>query len=168
MIGTSRLMLIHMINHACAQNDQSNGPGAVGRAKVIHSQLNSETRKQYCQWQGINENSCGNMFADIDQVALLPNILAMISGNHGQSELYTALVPLAPDLLSFIDRKALLKDTLAQNAADIAELAAEYARQVAALNSKGSEFERRLACMEVEESSSQSKVMDVNKRQRKC
>ena len=57
---------------------------------------------------------------------------------------------------------------MAKNAADIAELAAEYARQLAALNAKGSEFESRLACMEVEDSSSQSKVMDVNKRQRMC
>ena len=114
------------------------------------------------------------MFADIEPVALLPNILALISGNHGQSELYTALVPLAPDLLSFIDRKALLKDTMAQNAADIAELAAEHARQVAAfnsklaaLNAKGSEFERRLTCMDAKVGS-QSHTMGENKRQRKC
>ena len=167
--------LLNEIKIACRQNRQSTNPAAVGRAKFIRSQLNSQTRKRYCEWQGIDENSCGNIFADIEPVALLPNILALISGNHGQSELYTTLVPLAPDLLSFIDRKALLKDTMAQNAADIAELAAEHARQVAAfnsklaaLNAKGNKFERRLACMEVEDSSSQSKVMDVNKRRRKC
>ena len=118
------------------------------------------------------------MFADIEPVALLPNILALISSNHGQSKLYTALVPLAPDLLSFIDRKALLKDTMAKNATAITDLAAEHARQVAALNAKftrqknvltarGSEFERRLTCMETKVGS-QSHTMGENKRQRKC
>ena len=125
------------------------------------------------------------MFADIEPVALLPNILALISGNHGQSKLYTAIVPLAPDLLSFIDRKALLKDTMAQNVADINELAAEHAHQVAALKAKlaaldknftqqhnlltvkGSEFERRLACMDAKDDS-QSKIVHEEKRQKMC
>jgi len=163
------------IGIACRENQERSSPEEVGRAKVIRTQLNNQNRKMLCQLQGMNENEPSNILAGIELVALLPKILALIGMHHDESSFYTVLVPLAPDLLSFIDRKALLKDTMAKNAADIAELAAEHARQVAAfnaklaaLNAKGNAFERRLVCMEVEDSSSQSKVMDVNKRQRKC
>ena len=170
--------LIHMINHACAQNDQSNGPNAAGRAKVIHSQMNCQTRKQYCQWQGIEYSSIGHLLADIDiKPVHLPNIFAMIGQYHDVSSFYTALVPTAPDVLSFIDRKVMLKDAIDVNTSDTTALDAEFESQVAALKAryshqrsllttKRSELETRLAHMETREGS-QSKNMSEHKRQ-KC
>ena len=49
---------------------------------------------------------------------------------------YTALISTAPDLLSFIDRKALLTGTVAKSKADMTALDNEYEREVAALNAK--------------------------------
>ena len=90
--------------------------------------------KELCELQGI-EYMPGNIFANIEPV-LLPRILALIGDRHSQSELYTALIPTAPDLLSYIDRKAMLTEVLVRNAAratSLAEEYAEYERKVAAL-----------------------------------
>ena len=97
----------------------------VGRSKVIRSQLNSQVRKELCHLQGI-EYSVNNLFADIEP-NLLPRILALILKNHGQRELYTALVPMAPDLMSFVDSKSMMQEMMAKNANIISILAAENA-----------------------------------------
>ena len=81
--------------------------------------------------QGIEYTSIGSLFADINP-KLLPDILALIGGNHGQSELYTALIQMVPDLLSCIDRNAMIKDEMARNSSQMAELT----RQLAALYDK--------------------------------
>lgn len=101
---------------------------AVGRAKVIRYHLNSQTLKKLCQLQGI-EYIHGSIFTDIETA--LPNILSLIGSSHGQSELYTALILTAPDLLSYMDRKAMLKDTLAKNAARATAFSNACAQQVA-------------------------------------
>jgi len=99
-----------LINCACWENRVCSTPRAAGRAKVIRSQLNSQNRKELCELQGI-EYIPGSIFANVEPV-LLPDILALICWHgHGRSELYRALVLTAPDLLSCIDRKALIKDT---------------------------------------------------------
>ena len=130
--------LIRMINHACAQNKHySSSPEAVRRAKIIETQLNSETRKQYCQWQGTEYSSIGYLLSDIDiEPVYLPNIFEAIGLNHDVSSFYTALVPTAPDLLSFVDRKVMLKDAIDVNVSDTAALDAECERQVAALKAR--------------------------------
>ena len=102
-----------------------------GRSKVIKYHLNSQYRKKLCELQGI-EYSVNNIFADIEPV-LLPRILSLIGSSHSQSELYTALIPTAPDLLSYIDRKAMLNDLLGANTTRTAALAAEYEQKIAAL-----------------------------------
>ena len=113
--------LLDSISEACIENRRVNNPISIGRSKVIKTQLKSQNREKYCKLQGIQCPS--NIFADIEPV-LLPNILALIGEVHGQSELYNALVPTAPDLLSYIDRKALIKDVLAKNEAQMSLLAA--------------------------------------------
>ena len=66
------------IGIACRQNEHNTTPKAAGRAKVTHSQLNSQTRKLYCQWQGIQYSSIGNLLVDADiESVLLPNILEL-------------------------------------------------------------------------------------------
>ena len=115
--------LLDSISEACIENRRGSNANSIGRLKVIRTQLNSQERKKICKLQGIEYLSIGNLFADIEP-SLLPNILALIGEIHGQSELYTALVPTAPDLLSYIDRKALIKDVLAKNQAQMSLLAA--------------------------------------------
>jgi len=120
-----------LIKDACQMNRISSNPG---RSKVIKYQLNSQYRKKLCELQGI-EYSVNNIFADIEPI-LLPRILSLIGDRHSQSELYTALIPTAPDLLSYIDHKAMLTEVLVRNAAratSLAEEYAEYERKVAAL-----------------------------------
>lgn len=111
---------------------------AARRAKVIHTQLSSKNRKNLCQLQGV-EYSPSSIFADIEPV-LLPNILALIGGAHDQSELYIALLPSAPDLVSLIDKKAMLEEVIAQNMADITALDAEREKLV----TKGADLNKRL------------------------
>ena len=72
----------------------------------------------------------------------------MIGKEHGQSEFYTALIPMVPDLMSYIDRRALIDDVIAKNSSDIAALETEYARRKLALTTKRDELQNRRACME--------------------
>ena len=116
--------LLDMIDDSCRYNRNPYSiPLVVGRIKVIRTQLNSQTRKLLCDLQGV-EYSSSSLFADIEPV-LLPNILAIIGANHDQSELYNALILTAPDLMSYIDRKAMLKDVMTKNVARINALSEE-------------------------------------------
>ena len=119
---------------------------AAGRAKVIKYQLNSKNRKEMCDLQGIEYSTEDNVLADIEPI-LLPDILAKIGREHGHSDFYTALLQVAPDLMSFIDRKGMIKDSMEKYAAKISELTAEY-------NKLG----RRLALIELGESKQQPGV----------
>jgi len=116
------------INNACEFNmiERGNNDHAVGRQKVIKYQLSSQIRKVICELEGV-EYSDSNIFANIEPV-LLPKILALIWYWHGQSELYSALIPTAPDLLSYIDRKTMLNSMLAKNTALAVSLRTEYDR----------------------------------------
>jgi len=102
----------------CGQTDVD---GDVGDAKIITYQLNSQYRKELCHLQGVEYRSTGNLLANIEPV-LLPKILVWIGRSHGQSEMYTALQSLAPDLMSFVDTKALLKDKIASLTEELANL----------------------------------------------
>jgi len=126
------------IQYACKENKLSNNPEVVGRAKVIKCQLNNQTRKEISGLQGIEYSSIGNIFADIDP-NLLPQILALIGREHGHSEFYTSLLPVAPDLLSFINREAILEEERAKNTLQVAEITSQIAaltRQATALTNK--------------------------------
>jgi len=136
--GTPISEMQSLIKDACEMNRNSNP----GREKVINYQLNSQTRKKLCELQGI-EYINGNIFADIEPI-LLPKILALIGERHGQSELYTALIPTAPDLLSYIDRKAMLKSAVTEKEEEIAALT----QQLSLLNAKKDELSKRLDLLE--------------------
>jgi len=138
------------INKACGVNEvgRSSNAHAVGREKVILYQLNSQIRKKLCELEGI-EYSGSNIFANIEPV-LLPKILALIGSRHGQSELYSALIPTAPDLLSYIDRKTMLNSILAKNTTLAASLRTEHERKVAALEAEYSSQTTRLTAQNIE------------------
>lgn len=96
-----------------------------GWSKVRSYQLDSQSRKKQCHLQGID---CSiTPFTDIE-VKLLPNIFALIgkSIGLGHSEFYTNLIPVAPELLSHIDRKAMLTGYLASNLARLSSLSTQY------------------------------------------
>ena len=138
---------IKQIHSGYSSNMQYLNSHAVGRAKVIEYQLNSQNRKEMCHLQGVEYSAEDNMLAGVEP-KLLPKILALIGEKHGQSEFYTALLPVAPDLLSFIDRKALIVDEKARTAVQMKELS----RQLAALADKDDQLNSRLALIELGDS----------------
>ena len=141
-----------LIKCACGENRIGSFLGShgqnVGRVKVIKYQLNSNERKKLCHLQGVDYSSIGNLFADIEPI-LLPDILALISSHHGRSELYTALTQTAPNLLSYIDRKAMIQDALAKMEAQRAALKVEYERKMADINDKTADLSSRLALIDL-------------------
>jgi len=147
--NTKKLKLL--INSACNVNRAWSTAEAVGRAKVIKYHLNSQKLKELCQLQGV-EYSDGNLFADIEP-KLLPEILALIGDEHEQSDLFTALIHTAPDLLSYIDRKALINNEMENVKAQRAALKDECAQKVA-------EYERKIAALKTEMLTETSRLND--------
>ena len=132
------------LNDACKENKLcSSNPEAAGRVKVRRYQLNTLMRKKLCELQSVEYSSVGNIFADME-VNLLPHILALIGRVRGQSEFYTSLLPVAPSLMSFINRKAILEEEKAKNSAQIAELISK----AAALTNKNDQIDKRLALID--------------------
>ena len=152
------------LNDACKENRLSSNPEAAGRAKVIKYQLNSINRKKLCELQGIEYSSIGNILKDIE-VHLLPQILALIGREHGHSEFYTSLLPVAPDLLSFINREAILEKERAKNTLQVADITSQIAaltQQAAALTNKNDQIDKRLALIKLGDSK-QTAVVDDGK-----
>lgn len=139
---------IGYINLALQINGNTPDSHAAGRTKVIKYQLDSLKRKELSQLQGVEYSSIGNLFANIEPV-LLPDILALISSHHGQSEFYTTLTQTAPNLLSYIDRKAMVQDALAKTEAQGAALKVEYERKMADINDKKADLSSRLALIDL-------------------
>ena len=94
-----------------------------GRAKVIETQLDTDKRMELCHMQGI-DYSYESIFANIEPI-LLPEVLLLVGGNHGHCELYRMLLATAPDLVSIVNRNAVVKQMIAENSARISALAAE-------------------------------------------
>jgi len=139
------------IKHACLDNNRdSTDSHDARRNKVIQYQFNSQNRKKVCELQGV-EYLDSNVFADIEPV-LLPKILASIGREHGQSELYTALINTAPDLMSFIDRKAMIKDQMARNLAKATTLkqqADALIRQASVIDAENDLLSSRLTLIDL-------------------
>ena len=132
---------------AMNQHGGSN-PISIGRLKVIKYQLNSTKRKNLCSLQGIEY--CSNPFADIEPI-LLPNIISLIGEKRGQSDLYAALLPMAPDLLSYIDREAMIDSEVAKNMIEINALT----QRLSVLSAKNQELSRRREIISLGSSSQQ-------------
>jgi len=150
-------------------------PEAAGRAKVIKYQLNSQNRKEVCRLQGI-EYSAGSNFADIEPT-LLPRILALIGREHGQSEFYSALIPMVPDLMSCVDTSGMIKDEMARNSAQAAALTRQanaLIQQASEFSAKNDQLSSRLAARQsgdshystIEENTGEAVVESGKKRQR--
>ena len=116
-----------------------------GRAKVVEAQLNSDERMELCHLQGIGY-SYGSIFAEIEPI-LLPEVFALVGERYGQDELYQMLITAAPDLVSIVNRRAVIKERIAEKSARIAALEAE----VSAIKDEVHELNGELASFESEE-----------------
>ena len=91
------------IDFAAEINKSNEGNShAAGRAKVIQTQLNSQKRKELCHLQV--DYSYSSIFAEIEPF-LLPEVLALTGGNHGQRELYRMLIATVPNCLLSIPKE---------------------------------------------------------------
>ena len=95
------------IFHALQINQDNTGNSkAAGRDKVIHTQLNSTTRKELCGHQGIDTRNV--IYSQINSLHL-PEVLSLISRTLGQKELYVALVSSVASLFSTVNRDECLE-----------------------------------------------------------
>ena len=124
---------------------------AAGQAKAVETQLNSQKRIGLSRLQGV-DYSYESIFANIEPV-LLPEVLALTGGKHGQNEFYRMLLATAPDLLSIVNRKAVIKQQMAVNSAKIASLTAQYLRETSALTDKNLQLNQELTSIESENQS---------------
>lgn len=171
--------LLKHVNHATNINRRHRGRSEIGRsheagrAKVIETQLNSDTRMELCNLQGINFSYSG-IFEEIDPI-LLPDVLAMVGRGRGLKhlhELYRMLITTVPDLVSIVNKRVAIQERIAKNRARIANLTADYQRQQAALTAeytsragaltaKNFELERELVSIESQGGGEQARVLDA-------
>lgn len=131
--------LLKHVNHATnmKRRHRRGRSHEAGRAKVIETQLNSDTRMELCNLQGINFSYSG-IFEEIDPI-LLPDVLAMVGRGRGLKhlhELYRMLITTVPDLVSIVNKRVAMQERIAKNRARIANLTADYQRQQAALTAE--------------------------------
>ena len=123
--ATVREIQSHIESAVAINRGHLGSPGGAGRSKVIETQLNSQKRKELCRLQCL-DYSHGSIFAEIEPI-LLPEVLALVGGKHGQNELYQMLLGTAPDLVSIVNRKAVIKQQIADHLDKVRELKKELA-----------------------------------------
>ena len=95
------------------------------RPKVINLQLNSAKREELHRLQGIPYRY-DSIFAEIDPL-VLPDVLALVASEHGQTELFRMLVNSVSDLFSTVNRKMVVKQKLDDKTAEMEDLSAKMA-----------------------------------------
>ena len=96
------------------------------RKKVIDTQFNSKTRMQLCKLRGIDYCQ-SSIFAEIEPI-ILPEAISLVGEKYKHNELYQMLLAVVPGLVSVVDRKAVLKQSRAENLARMKALEYENAR----------------------------------------
>ncbi len=91
-------------------------------AKVIRSQLHSESRAELAKMQGLSYS----LYSEINPLHL-PEVLALVGRHHGQEELYMALKSSIAELTSTVNRKECLKQRIAEYRNKIEAAEAEIA-----------------------------------------
>ena len=130
-----------IINTATEINREGHCNGeAIGREKVIQTQLYSERRVQLYRLQEVNHS----IYSEIDPLHL-PEVLSVIDRRHGQGELYLALSSSIMALFSTVNMKKCIQQERDYHAAKAAEHVA-----------KVEELEDKLALMEEEEVAARS------------
>ena len=118
------------------------GPTAVGKEKIIQTQLNSARRAALCRLQ--EQEVEHSVFNEIDPLHL-PEVLSLISRSHGHGEFYVAMLSSIVLLFSTMDRERCIqqekKNLIAQHEARLEELDNELAaiRELAAVRNNGND-----------------------------
>ena len=107
------------IDYALGFNNNHGNPEAAVMAKVILTQLHSETRAELAALQGVEHS----VYSEIDPLHL-PEVLSLICRHHGQRELYPAVSSSIMTLFSTINVKKCIQQKKAYHEAIIAENAA--------------------------------------------
>lgn len=92
------------------------------------------------------EYSYNSVFPQIEPI-FFPNVLALVGNYHSHDDLYRMLVSTVPDLVSISDKKASLKERVADNVSRIDSLNIDYNKQTSALLA---EYQRQLAALTAE------------------
>ena len=81
---------------------------AVGKAKIIQTQLNSHTRNEL----SVLQDTPSSLFYLEDDDVLLPEVLALVGNSHGHTELYRMLLATVPALVSIMNREMKVRDVM--------------------------------------------------------
>ena len=118
------------------------GQAAVGKEKIIQTQLNSARRAVLCRLQ--EQEVEHSVFNEIDPLHL-PEVLSLIGRSHGHGEFYVAMLSSIVSLFSTMDRERCIqqekKNLIAQHEARLKELDNELAaiRELAAVRNNGND-----------------------------
>ena len=100
--------------------ENENNTAASGRAKVIHTQLNSTERAELAHLQGVDRS----LYSEIDTLHL-PEVLALVGKSHGHSEFFLALQASVAELISTVNKKLCIQQQRDYHLVKAAELDAE-------------------------------------------
>ena len=106
--------------HAATTINRKNNTAVAGRAKVIHTQLNSTKRAKLAHLQGVDRS----LYSEIDTLHL-PEVLALVGKSHGHSEFFLALQASVTGLISTVNKKQCIEQKRDYYLAKAAELDAE-------------------------------------------
>ena len=137
-------MVQKYIDLSAEKNETMNEAHAISRSKVIEFQLNSEKREDLHRLQGI-EYCYSSIFAEIDPL-VLPDVLALVGREHGQTELFRMLVNSVSDLFSTVNRKMIVKQKIAEKEDAMASLKTQMAilsAEASVLNTELEYIEKR-------------------------
>ena len=100
---------------------------AIGRLKLVETQLHYATRVTFAQLQGVKHS----LYSEIKSLHL-PEVLSLIGHEYGQNELYMALKLSIEGVMSIVDRKECLRQQRDFYLAKAAEINAELEKIEAA------------------------------------
>ena len=115
-------------------NRQYSNNAQTGKAKVIHTQLNSGYRAELAAVQDIKDPYL-SIFSKVDAL-VLPEVLAMVARESGQTEVYRMLTAVVPDLASTVNRDAALVERIEERSkykSNMNALKKEHEHQMSAL-----------------------------------
>jgi hypothetical protein len=118
--GTIGLLQHHIDANTKINRENENNPMAAGRAKVIHTQLDSTNRAELARLQGVDRS----LYSEIDTLHL-PEVLALVGKSHGHSEFFLALQSSVTGLISTVNKKQCIQQQRDYHLAKAAELDAE-------------------------------------------
>lgn len=106
---------------------------AVGKGKILQTQLNSSTRAELAELQGVSQS----LYSEISPLHL-PEVLALVCRYHGVWELYVALKSSIAGVISTVNRKQCLQQQRTYHRARIDAIEAEIAEIEAMEKAAGS------------------------------